>query len=181
MDEVHEKIKNLRMDSKLTLKELSEKTELSSSFLSMIERGSSSLTITSLKKIADAFEVDISYFFDKPINNTKFYVKKSEQKKFRIEGSETSYIRLSGNFSNRTLEPLVVVLQPNQQKDYDYSHAGEEFYYVLKGLVRFKVDGEEFDVTEGESIHFPSQIPHDYENPLEEESILLCVLTPILF
>lgn len=62
MDEVHEKIKNLRMDSKLTLKELSEKTELSSSFLSMIERGSSSLTITSLKKIADAFEVDISYF-----------------------------------------------------------------------------------------------------------------------
>lgn len=108
-------------------------------------------------------------------------MKKSEQKNFRIEGSETSYIRLSGNFSHRTLEPLVVVLQPNQQKDYDYSHAGEEFYYVLKGLVRFKVDGEEFDVTEGESIHFPSQIPHDYENPLEEESILLCVLTPILF
>ncbi|MEK4030012.1 XRE family transcriptional regulator [Pseudobacillus sp. FSL P4-0506] len=181
MDHIHEEIKRLRLDRKLTLKELSEKTNLSTGFLSMIERGSSSLTITSLKKIADAFEVDISYFFDKPINHTKFYVKKSDQKKFRIEGSETAYVRLSGNFSSRALEPLVVALQPKQQKDYDYSHAGEEFYYVLKGLVRFNVDGEEFDVAEGESIHFPSQIPHDYENPLEEESILLCVLTPILF
>lgn len=46
----------------MTLKNLSEKTNLSISFLSQIERGSSSLAITSLKKIADAFGVPITYF-----------------------------------------------------------------------------------------------------------------------
>lgn len=181
IDEIHEKIKTLRTQREITLKELSQLTGLSSGYLSMVERGTTTLTIISLKKIADAFEVEISYFFDKQVSTTKYYVNKSAQKKFRIEDSETAYIRLSGSFQNRSLEPLIVTLQPNQQKDFDDSHAGEEFYYVLKGKVRFKVDYEEFDVSEGESIHFPSYIPHDYENPLAEEAILLCVLTPILF
>ena len=181
IEEIHEKIKTLRTQREMTLKELSQKTGLSSSFLSLVERGASTLTIISLKKIADAFGVEISYFFDKQVSTTKYYVDRSGQKKFRIEDSETAYIRLSGSFQNRALEPLIVTLQPNQQKDFDDSHAGEEFYYVLKGKVRFKVDKEEFDVSEGESIHFPSFIPHDYENLLSEEAVLICVLTPILF
>lgn len=50
MENIHKKIKNLRLENEMTLKDLSEKTELSVSFLSQIERGSSSLAITSLKK-----------------------------------------------------------------------------------------------------------------------------------
>jgi len=181
MEEVYEKIKSLRVENNWTLKELSEKTELSSGFLSMIERGSSSLTITSLKKIADAFGVDISFFFEKPVSNKNFHLSISDQKKFQIEDSQTSYIRLNGNFPNRAIEPLVVILKPHQQKDEDFVHRGEEFYYILKGAVRFIVDREEYFVSEKESIHFPSHIPHDYENPLSEESIMLCVLTPPIF
>lgn len=181
MDDIHEKIRELRKERNLTLKELSDMTGLSGGFLSLLERGSSSLAITSLKKIADAFNVDITYFFDTPQANKKFHISKSEQKKFWIDSTNNAFIKLSGQFSNRTLESLVVVLEPNQQKEYDDSHAGEEFYYVIKGMVRFTVDGEEFDVKEGESIHFPSKLPHDYENPEDSESTLLCVMTQLIF
>lgn len=51
MEEIFQKIKQLRFEQGMTLKELSEKTELSVSFLSQIERGTSSLAITSLKKL----------------------------------------------------------------------------------------------------------------------------------
>lgn len=62
MDDISKKIRGLRIQKGLTLKELSEKTDLSVSFLSQVERGASSLAITSLKKIADALGVKMTYF-----------------------------------------------------------------------------------------------------------------------
>nr|WP_319801597.1 helix-turn-helix transcriptional regulator [Bhargavaea beijingensis] len=50
MEEVYKEIKRLRQSNGYTLKDLSNKTGLSISFLSQVERGSSSLAITSLKK-----------------------------------------------------------------------------------------------------------------------------------
>lgn len=59
MDEVYKRIRDLRKKHDYTLKDLSDKTGLSVSFLSQVERGATTLAITSLKKIADAFEVPI--------------------------------------------------------------------------------------------------------------------------
>jgi transcriptional regulator with XRE-family HTH domain len=180
MDEIYKKIKEQRLQKGLTLKELSERTELSISFLSQVERGTTSLAITSLKKIADALNIKITEFFDDTANKN-YMVKKTEQKLFQIKGSEFTYARLNGEFSGRTLEPILVTLAPNQKQTQKYGHAGEEFYYVLKGFVIFNIDGKEYVIREGDSIHFPSTCQHTVENPFNEESILLCVLTPVIF
>lgn len=173
-------IKKLRFVQKMTLKDLSERTGLSVSFLSQIERGSSSLAITSLKKIADAFDVKMSYFFEE-MENHSYTTKKDEQKKYKIEGSYAEYIRLAGKFPERKLEPMVVILAPNQPYVENFSHPGEEFYYVLKGTVIFKVEEKEFILNTGESIHFPSEKVHQWANPTTEKAVLLCVLTPVIF
>ncbi|MCU1806369.1 XRE family transcriptional regulator [Cytobacillus firmus] len=181
MDEIYKKIKDLRLQNGYTLKELSERTDLSISFLSQVERGTTSLAITSLKKIADALNVKISEFFEDEKPNQNFIVKSSEHKPFNIKGSEFTYVRVNGDFPGRSLEPLLVTLAPNQKQTQQFGHAGEEFYYVLKGLVIFHVDGKEYVIREGDSIHFPSTYPHTVENPISEESKLLCVLTPVIF
>ncbi|MFF2445547.1 helix-turn-helix domain-containing protein [Neobacillus sp. NPDC058068] len=180
MDEIYKKIKDLRLQNGLTLKELSERTELSISFLSQIERGTTSLAITSLKKIADALNTKISEFFDDPPNGN-YMVKKNDQKPFQIKSSESTYVRLNGEFTGRTLEPIMVTYAPSQKQTQKFGHPGEEFYYVLKGFVIFHIDGKEYVVREGDSIHFPSTCPHTVENPFNEESILLSVLTPVIF
>jgi transcriptional regulator with XRE-family HTH domain len=180
MDEIYKKIKDLRQAKGYTLKDLSAKTELSVSFLSQVERGSSSLAITSLKKIADAFDVSITEFFDSE-TNYNYAVKMENRKPFKIEGSPATYTRLNGEFGGRSLEPLLVTLSPNQEQTQSSNHPGEEFYYVLKGAVLFNVDGKEYFVREGDSIHFPSTVSHFWENPLNEESTILCVLTPVIF
>ncbi|QHJ69120.1 MULTISPECIES: XRE family transcriptional regulator [Planococcaceae] len=180
MDGIYQKIKNLRIESGLTLKDLSEKTELSVSFLSQIERGSSSLAITSLKKIADAFEVPVTFFFDSETNHN-YMLQAGDRKPFQLEGASTTYSRLNGEFGGRRLEPLLVTLAPKQEQNQTSNHPGEEFYYVLKGAALFKVDGKEYFVREGDSIHYPSEVPHSWENPLNEETIILCVLTPVIF
>lgn len=180
MDDIHKKIKDIRLEQGMTLKDLSEKTNLSVSFLSQIERGASSVAITSLKKIADAFGVPMGFFFEEQVHSN-YHVKTNEQKPFRVESSATSFVRLGGDFPKRSLEPMIVTLAPNQKKEQTFSHPGEEFYFVLKGAVLFEIGGEEYFVKQGDSIHFPSHIEHEYENPLQEETQLLCVLTPVIF
>lgn len=180
LEEINEKIKKLRIENDLTLKELSGQTGLSVSFLSQIERGSSSLAITSLKKIADAFDVPMTYFFDE-VEKTNFTTKVEDQKEFKVEGSSVTHVRLAGNFSERKLEPMKVILPPNTSYGEVFSHLGEEVYYVLKGSVIFKVDGVEYYLKEGESIHFPSTKNHQWANPTSSETTLISVLTPVIF
>lgn len=180
MEEIFRKIKNLRFEQGITLKELSEKTGLSVSFLSQVERGTSSLAITSLKKIADAFGVKMIHFFEET-EDLNYAVKKPSQKPFKIGSSDSTYIKLSNNFADRKIEPFLVTLQPNQKEVESVNHPGEEFYYVMEGAVLITVDQTEYYLKKGEAIHFPSELPHIWENPLDDETILLSVITPVIF
>ncbi len=66
IDDIGKKIKKLRTNKKLTLKELSEKTNLSIGFLSQLERGLTTVAIDSLTKIAKELDVSLTYFFQAP-------------------------------------------------------------------------------------------------------------------
>lgn len=60
-------IKKLRTEKGITLKELSEKSELSVGFLSQLERGLTTIAVDSLEKLADILEVHLTHFFDYPL------------------------------------------------------------------------------------------------------------------
>lgn len=179
--ELAKQIRITRNNQKLTLKELSARTGLSVSFLSQVERGSSSPAISSLKKIADGLEVPITSFFSPAENNTNYITEKDKRRSFRIEGSPAKYMRLSGNFTSRSLEPLLVVLDPGAT-DKTFQHVGEEVHYILNGEVEYTIDTEKYHLFAGDSMHFPSDRPHTWKNPLESEcSTILCVVTPNIF
>jgi len=180
MDEISDKIRSLRKENNLTLKELSEKTGLSISFLSQVENGTSSLAITSLKKIADALNVSINTFFGS-FQSHNFLIKSEDQCKFKIEGSNTEYMLLSGEFSERSLEALIVYIQPEETHGHQFNHPGEEFVYVLEGAITVNIDGKEYLTKAGDSIHYPSKLPHFWVNPLKQKTKILTVLTPVIF
>lgn len=180
MDDIYKKIKQLRYEQGMTLKELSEKTELSVSFLSQIERGASSLAITSLKRIADAFGVKMIHFFEED-DDFHYVMKKEHQRPFKMESSDSTFIKLSGHFPERKLEPFIVKLKPRQKDVELVRHPGEEFFYILQGALIVRVEDEEYHLNEGETIHFPSTVPHMWENPLNQETIIISITTPAIF
>lgn len=180
MESVSRKIREFRKAKGMTLKELSEITDLSVGFLSQVERGSSSLAITSLKKIADALQVEMADFFQKDIK-IKYANKLEDQKPFQTTGSDSIFTTLSGHFAERKMEAFKVTVNPLQVDTFTFSHPGEEFHYVLGGAIIFVVGNEEYYLKEGESIHFPSEIKHMWKNPLNQETVILSVLTPVIF
>ncbi|RXT05820.1 cupin domain-containing protein [Ammoniphilus sp. CFH 90114] len=176
---ISERIREIRTEKRITLKEMSEITGLSISFLSQVERGTSSLAITSLEKIALALDIPMSKFF-MDLNNTQFVIRKVDQKELKVDFSSATLIRLAGEFPERKMDPLIMELQPAQNEKRFNQHSGEEFYYVLDGEVDFTIEEEVFHLKKGDAIHFPSHIPHLITNPLSTPSKLICVLTPCL-
>jgi transcriptional regulator with XRE-family HTH domain len=177
--QIAEEIRRIRKNKGITLKKLSEDTELSISFLSQIERGISSMTITSLKKIADALGVTMQDLVSIE-ENQQFTRKKENQLVMRLEKSFPTYIPLSGQFEGRKLESLILKMAPHDDIDTS-THAGEEFYYVVSGSAIFTVGDDEYIVSKGETIHYPSTIPHKVSNPNDVEFVTLCVLIPKIF
>ena len=58
------RLKEERLQQKLTLKQLSEKVGLSIGYLSQVERGYGTLSLSALKKLSSALGLEMSTFFD---------------------------------------------------------------------------------------------------------------------
>lgn len=175
------KIKEIRTSKGLKLKDLSEKTNLSIGFLSLIERGLTSAGLASLQSIADALEVDITYFLNAWSKNSKKKVLRSyEHEAFRIDDSNFVYFSLAGDFENKTIDPMIVLLLPGESREkvLPYLHQGEEFIYVLEGVLTFLVEDKEYEMNPGDSIHIPSTVPHNWANLTSKLVKALCVISP---
>lgn len=178
-------IRTLRRRRGLSLRDLSRLTGFSIGFLSLVERGQSSLALTSLYKVAKALDSDVGHFFrqngDGPDSHPLPHVHRaSEPSEVAIAGGSRTYRLLSGRASDRALEPLLVTVEPTESIEEPYNHEGEEFAYVLTGELLFVVDGAEYRLAAGDSIHFAATVPHAIHNDTGAPVQALWVLTPRL-
>ena len=63
--DIGNRIQEIRKASNMTAKELSERIELSASFISAVENNDSKLSLATLKRICDALDVTLATFFNK--------------------------------------------------------------------------------------------------------------------
>jgi len=181
--DIGNKIKQLRNMKKLTLKDLSAKTDLSIGFLSQVERGVTSVAIASLENIANALEVDLSYFFTLPKKNQKRVLRSFEHEIFTIQNSQFIDYHLTQNPEDKAFLPrLQVVLPSAEDGDLDsYQHEGEEFVYVLEGILTVTINNERYELFPGDSMHFDSKLPHNWTNHTSKTVKLIVVNSPNQF
>jgi len=177
---IGENIKALRLGSKMTLKDLSEATGLSIGFLSQVERGLTALAITSLEKIAQALEVDLSYFFPMKSKSDSEVMKSYEREVFQVENNQFIHYHLSNQLENMDILPkLVEILPMSEDKDIPtHQHDGEEFVFVLEGVFTLILNSERRDLYPGDSAHFSSTTVHNWANFTNKTVKVLVVHTP---
>jgi len=61
------------------------------------------------------------------------------------------------------------------------THIGEEFVYVLDGQIIVNLEGTDYTVKTGETMHYPSTIAHFWRNPLKKEARLLSTTSNTIF
>jgi transcriptional regulator with XRE-family HTH domain len=186
-------IRSRRRELTMSLRELSKQSGLSIGFLSLVERGRSSPALTSLSNVAKALGVELSSFFpaeeeeENEAEETKqrvsplpYVSRANDAAKLAIILSQRIYKMLSPRVPGLVLEPIFVTVQPGDTIDEPYSHEGEEFAYVLSGELVFIVDGVEYRLGPGDSIHFRSTVSHTMRNDTDEPVQAIWVLTPRL-
>lgn len=180
---IGQRIKKLRSQRGLTLEEVAERSNCTPGFLSQLERDKAAPGITTLYSIAEALGVKVTDFFPDLVTPTKV-TRKDSRESFHFEGSAIHYSLLSTKFSNGSLGVFLMTIKPKDQAlptDDFRAHKGEEFCYVLDGVLRLWVGNEAHDLYPGDSIYFKSSLKHRIENRGSHPAVAFYLITPSLF
>ncbi len=177
------KAKELRDKHGITLKELSEQTNLSVGYLSQFERGINTIAIDSLNKIASVYNVELSYFFPESSSEKKSIILKSyEQKLLDVLGNDYIVKPLFHQENRKTFSmyPRIIEILPRLESEeiQIYSHDGEEFVYVLEGILTLFYGNEIHHLYPGDSAYYSSKVEHNWDNETNNTTKIISVSSP---
>lgn len=164
----------------MSVRELSEASSCTPSFISQIERNIANPSINTLKKIAETLNVPLIHFFEEETNEIEegYIIRKQKRKKLNSPNEKAELYLLTPNHLMKNIEMHMIVIEPGGKSDNPYTNKAEEVGYVLKGELTLYLDNDIFVVNEGDSIYFPGNIPHGWENQSNEPVITLWAVTP---
>jgi transcriptional regulator with XRE-family HTH domain len=160
------RLKELRKEMKLTLKQLGEMTELSIPLLSKIENGLVAPSIQTLQKISDTVKIDPGYFFRMEEDRRYFITYRGKRKiSYSERGAKgkVSYEieNLTEGMENPFMEAVIAAAVAKKSGDLEaIKHGGQELLYVLEGKLELTLGENKFILKKGDSAYFDGDIPH---------------------
>jgi len=176
---VGERIREIRTGQGLSLRALSELSKLSTNAISLIERGDNSPTVSSLHNLATALRVPITAFFEQQPNGHVIHLKNN-----RRPASESAGVRmenLGSGLPNQQLEPFLLSIRPGGSSTRNQiTHSGEEFVYVMRGELTCRINEQDYDLEQGDSLLFLASQPHVYRNHTTRMAQMLIIFQPMV-
>jgi mannose-6-phosphate isomerase-like protein (cupin superfamily) len=185
----------LRKEHRYSIRALASRANVSASLISDVERGKVEPSISTLKRVADALGTTLTYFFSNPADSNGRVVRASERVVLAGRpggsgaGEARSGMRTSGiHFEMASPEEAENIEAIFGRYDIGASmgeepvtHEGEEWGMVLRGRLKVWVGDEIHFLDPGDSIWFPSTIPHRMENVAREPTEYIWIDTPKSF
>jgi transcriptional regulator with XRE-family HTH domain len=178
-DRIGERLRRYRRAAKKTLNEVASASGLTASFLSQAERNLTGISISSLASIANALDIPLNALFDQP-PQPQPDSHQGERVRYTIEGQPLAYERLSSSFPGNQLNAVKMSMPVGYQSEL-IAHDGAEFAYVLSGRILYTIDGRQYPLSAGDSVHFDAGKAHRLANVGTEVAEVLTVTTLGLF
>jgi transcriptional regulator with XRE-family HTH domain len=175
--QVGERIAALRKTRGLTLENLDHGTGLTQSYLSKLERGQTSISVDNLRAVATYLGVEMVYFFEQNARSSATVTRKGDGTPLVIGGTEATAESLVTT-TRSTLQATLCRTPAGQGRAAGFSHAGEEFVFVIEGRIRYFAGEKEVILKAGDSIWHLSTEPHRWLNPGRKPALSLHVNTP---
>ena len=177
LDELGRRIRKLRLERRMTLKQVEHAAGLSATHLSEIERGRTSPTIGALVRIARALEKETSYFIERDerpdvAHVTREDVPSSNPVKGVTVEQLTPGVPGSGVFAYRMLFDPSSELSLKPQ-----DLPGDALYLVRSGDLETRFGDTEISLTAGDATQATLALPHVLRTSRSGRAELLAVLT----
>lgn len=165
---IGEKIKNIRESKNISLKEAAERAGLSEEQIMKIEDNEEFPSLAPLIKIARVLGVRLGTFLDDQTELGPVICRKGDtESSISFSNNSTKarkhmeYHSLSKEKSGRHMEPFIIDIASSKGVNFILStHEGEEFIYVLDGVVEINYGKDTFILEEGDSIYYDSIVAH---------------------
>ena len=166
----------MRIANDLTQEELASRAGLTKGYISQLERDLTYPSIVTLKDILDVLGTDLATFFKEDHQERVVFGKGDRQK---IEGRGVEFL-VPGS-GRRLMEPVLVTLEPGERTEPDAPHEGEEFGFVMKGVILLWLGSRAEKVRKGECFYFRADQRHFVENVGRSMAQILWVVSPPTF
>jgi transcriptional regulator with XRE-family HTH domain len=176
------RIKALREAMDLSLRDLAERSGVSAPMLSQVERGETSPTLQVAARIADGLELRLSQLLRLDEDGAVSVVRRSERRKGPAAARGHSYEILTpplpgqrAELSRHVLGPGAVTGGPGDPPMHE--PGSRETALVEAGTVVLICDGQAYALEAGDCVTFDADLPHHFENPGDDEAVLLAVVS----
>lgn len=179
---IGEKIRNIRKSKNLTIVELSEQINVTSGYISQIERDLISPSLAVLKRMAQALEIPLSLLFMDENTESVVTIPNNERTKIKFSNINVELEFLTPFDRNGekplNMEAFFCKLPP---KTWISNNAiindSKEFIYVLKGKMECHIGNKVYIVSKGDSICVPERNGHLVYNPEDEPMEAICIIS----
>ncbi|MFH2219764.1 MAG: helix-turn-helix domain-containing protein [Pseudomonadota bacterium] len=174
------RLKEFRSKRGLSQTELAKLIGVTPSTISQVESNLIYPSLPALLKMAEVLAVELSSFFNEPIDITHRIIFPSE------EAVDIKLPNLpAGNIHAKLLtpvdlkpkaEPYLLEIPPKKSlPGHFFIHKGEEIGYLLSGKLQLKLEKSVHNVRSGDVIYFTSEIPSQWKNPGPGKARLLWI------
>lgn len=160
---IGERIKTLRTGQGMTLAELGEKANLSTSYLSQIERDKTSPSLTTLETIAKSLNIGLRTLFETD-DEAAFVLRARKETNTPTHRDPVVRQPLMPQIGNPEIEVYRITFHPRSAPEQIEQFTGEEIIYVLDGELTISIGDEQFVLTAGDSIHYDALLFHSWKN-----------------
>jgi transcriptional regulator with XRE-family HTH domain len=198
-DGIGRRLAAYRAERGLRVAELAREVGVTPSLISQIERGQSRPSVSTLFAIAQALAVPVDAFFREPgappalpgppaaarppaepapagspagpgaASGGRYLVRRGGRAAIDIEGG-VRWERLTRSTLDH-LDFFELIYEPGAQSHpRQYTHPGTEMVLVMSGCLDITIGFEHYRLEPGDSIDFPSSMPHRYLNPSATET-----------
>lgn len=162
--DVASSLRQLREARGISMRTLATKSGLSANALSMIERGKTSPSVSTLYKLADALGVSITAFFGPETEKKQIIYLKSDERT-RMSFTRGVFEALGGEQFSGRVEPFMLTLESGATSGpHSIVHTGHEFVFCLRGRLEYHVEKQVFNLSAGDSLLFASKLQHRWRN-----------------
>lgn len=174
------RVRELRKARDWTLEQAARQAGLARSTLSKIENGQMSPTYDALKKLATGLEISVPQLFTPPQRdqvNGRMAVTKSEDGA-ALATATYEHELLAETLTKKQMLPYRARVRARSIDEFDgwVRHDGEEFLYVLTGVVRLYTEFyEPVDMRRGDSAYYDATMGHNVVSVSDEDAMILWV------
>lgn len=175
--DVASRLRELREGRGISMRQLAAQSGLSANALSMIERGKTSPSVSTLYKLADALGVSITAFFGGETEKKQIVFLKSDERT-RMSFTRGVFEALGGEQFSGRVEPFMLTMESGAScGPHDIVHSGHEFVFCLRGQLDYFVEREQFRLEAGDSLLFASKLRHRWRNPSGHVATALIIIS----